>query len=318
MPKSGQNRHQNQKSFLRGRFCSLQYAVKKRKRLTEISNLRTLCLGALFFVGNLFAPAHGQAIPDSVVRIGTSEVRITAGNSFMQLRYRNEAVVEGQKITLRTKLAADGYEMAIFDVAPGSDACRGGIVLLRAKLGEEARFDRRLLESCTGLESFVSGNAILLVEPATAVVNGALWQVTPKEGLKLKGSLQFTPEPGTGYEDLKPGTFSKAQDLLANQAIWRRLQDLTRQDSKAYLASLTGFAPEAVQTAPNGNLVVASGCLKKESCKVEGALMIVDRDRRNLYLGFKPATGKLRSFPDANTWSEEAKTLLTRWMSDKK
>lgn len=240
------------------------------------------------------------------IRIGGSEVAITAGNGFQQLRFKNQPIAEGETIRLVGQLADEGREALLFEVKPGSGSCRPGVVALTARPGEEPRFDRRLIDECGGFEIARAERSILLVSPAAPAGTGSLWRLSAKDGLVLEATLGFTPQPGTGFADLKPGLTAAA--MLRNQAVWAAFTALSGAELKRN-AALLAVAGPAVEAQPP--FVAATGC--GGDCRNGAALMLADPERRALYLAIRLKGEKLRTLPDLARWPAEAKATLGRW-----
>ncbi len=298
-------------------ICS-RLAQKQRLPVKMLLRLRdTGQFGFLAFVmvWLFFGSASlAQSQPDEPpVRIGRSELRLTRTNDFMQLRYGSEAVAEGQAIRLAAKLEADGYEAALFEVSPGNGICRGGLVAVVARKNEEARFDRRLIDSCAGFTIERQADTLLLIEAPRLASNGSLWRFSASAGLRLVGQLEFAPEPGTGFRDLKTANTGSAAELLANQAIHRAIQSLAGASSKAYMRALTGFANAPAVNADNELQWVFAGCATRQSCELDAAMLVIDRKLRAVYLAQRVASGKTISWPDIARWPVEAKERFLRW-----
>jgi hypothetical protein len=276
--------------------------------------LNSLFAGIVLLVFVVNSHVHAQSLDSSgTVMVGLSFIKITSSNNFMQLRYRNEAVAEGQNIKLLSRLESDGFEAALFEIHPGNGMCRGGVVGVNARKGEEARFDRRLIDVCAGFDIESQKDSLLLIEKPRVSGAGSLWRFRAKEGLRIVGSLEFTPEPGTGFEILKPELYTTMQDLLTNQAIFRKIEALTGVNSKSYLQALTGY----IQTAPVFDIqkrtIFASGCFNEKSCTKLAAFLFVDQKTSNIYLAHKSSSAKPIIYPDISRWPLEVKQQYSLW-----
>ena len=257
--------------------------------------------------------AHTQS-QQGPITVGKSKLRITTGNSFEQLRFRGEPVAEGAKITLIDRAAIETGDAAIIAVTPGGSACKGGVVVLTAKTGEEARFDRRLIDECDGFEAIRTKSGFLLIGRPAPAVTGAVWQVEPSSGLRLVGTLAFAPEPGTGFEDLKQDGASPLA-LLSNQAVWRLFLALIGAEQRGYAYALA--YPGPVLTPQNSSLIAVTGCPAPNACARPSGLLIADRKARAVYLAMRLASGEIKLRPDGKSWPNEARQVLTLWSGRK-
>lgn len=251
---------------------------------------------------SLAAPARA----DEKLRIGGAEVVVTASNGFQRLRFKGQSIAEGEEIRLAERLADQGAEAVVFEVKPGGSACKPGILVLTAKAGDEPRFDRRLIDECGGFEIARSERAILLVSPPHPAVQGALWRVAAESGLTLEATLAFTPQPGTGFSDLKVGATAPA--LLRNQAVWMAFAALTGSETKRYATLFTMPGP-AIEARPP--LVAAIGC--SGDCRQADALMVADPIKRSLYLATRIKGQPPQALPELNRWPVEAKAVFENW-----
>ena len=265
---------------------------------------------ALLLAAMIASPANAQETPQSTtIRIGRDELKITSGNGFQQVRFRGQSIAEGDAISLAGRLTKDGAEAVIFTVRPGGP-CPGGVLVISAAANADARFDRRLIDACSGFEILKGDASFTLIDAATPAHEGALWRVTAADGLTLAGRLHFAPEPGTGFGELKPADIEKGPGaVLRNQAVWEAFGTITRADLKAYAAALSVADAPVPTSTP---LLAAAGCFAADACKRQAALLIVDPVKRMVYVALRIGA-KRSTRPDAKVWPENAKAVLAAW-----
>ena len=255
-------------------------------------------------------PALAQT-PPAAFTVGISDVRITAGNGFQQLRFGDQALAEGDAIVPLGELRAGGDAALVFSVRQRGSACTGGITVVTARSGEAARFDRRLIDECNGLSLARSSDRLLLVAAPSPAYQGSLWQVTPRDGLRLIGPVAFAPEPGSDFAALKPDdpTLDAPIAMLRNQSVWTGFVAATGADFKAYAASLSIADKPLARSSP---LLAAAGCSAADECKRSAGLLIVDPIKRAVYVARRQA-GKVAAKPELKGWPEAARALLAAW-----
>ena len=87
-----------------------------------------LCLTAM-------PSAHAQPAAASSFAVGSSEVRITAGNGFQQLRFGERALAEGDAIAPLGEIRSNDNAALVFSVRQRGSACAGGVIVVSAKVG---------------------------------------------------------------------------------------------------------------------------------------------------------------------------------------
>ena len=98
---------------------------------------------------------------------------------------------------------------------------------------------------------------------------------TPSDGLKVAGTLAFTPQPGTGWKDLDPAKLHNIVDAFDNEAVYAAGKQLL---GDAITDVATGLlVGGGTESTPSG-VFYASGCVP-HACGGADAFMGIDPQR---------------------------------------
>jgi hypothetical protein len=199
-----------------------------------------------------------------------------------------------------------GIKVALFAVGDGGNQCGPAEVIVWKPEGGEVRTDA-VGEDCGAPPAAVTDSAIYFVPYLLPgdINNVTVW--TPDNGVELAGTITYTSQPGTGWQDLDPARFEYIVDSMKNAAVYAEAQKLLGNKLVEVMTALgTGGNTE---TSPSG-ILYASGCVP-HACGGADGFMAIDPKAQKLYFAQQGDDPKNPStWPDVKTWPAEIKALM--------
>jgi hypothetical protein len=196
-----------------------------------------------------------------------------------------------------------GKQVALFDGGDGGNQCgTNTIIVWKPDNGEVQSVTAG--DDCGSPPAAISEQSIYFVPFLMPGASGTAQIWTPTAGLKVAGTLAFTPQPGTDWKDIDPAKLYNIVDAFDNEAVYAAGKQLLG-DSITDVATglLVGGGTEAT---PSG-VYYASGCVP-HACGGSDAFMGIDAHAHKLYFAQQGDQE-----PRVTTWP-----ALTDWPADLK
>lgn len=198
-----------------------------------------------------------------------------------------------------------GVNIALFTLGDGGNAC-GARTLIVWKAGAEIT-STTVGEGCDGAPpAAVSQNAVYFVPALVPGTDGEVSSWTPEDGLKVAGRMTFTPQPGTGWEQLEGKAPEHIIDAFDNAAVYAAAQEMLGSELQDMATSLlTSGTPQTLATGE----IVGDGCVP-HACSIRDGFMAIDPVDRKLYFAQQQQGAEPRTWPDVGEWPEEIREAM--------
>ena len=222
------------------------------------------------------------------------------------LSYDGKEIARDYFVMLDKVVEVSGKKVAIYDVGPGGNAC-GPAALLVWKPDAGGGIETvRVGEDCGAPPAAVSDYNIVflpyVLPGATALVQ--TW--SPETGLTTAGELSFSPEPGTGWKDLRPSKLQSMIDTLRNAAVYRASRKLL---GKRMEEVVTGLSVSGAPETTKMGLIYGNGCTP-HACGAADSFMAVDTRNKTVYFAHQGEKG-IDAWPALKRWPAAIRGLMS-------
>ncbi|BCH22041.1 hypothetical protein [Mesorhizobium sp. L-8-3] len=265
--------------------------------------LNRLALAAGLLVS---ATAHAQqAAPEEIPFEGGRFTITETADQDKILAFDGKEIARNYVVYHDRTVTIGGRQVALFSVGDGGNACGTATVIAWKPESGDIRSDI-VGEDCGSPPAAVTGDSIYFV-PYLVPGESALAEVwSPDEGVRVAGTLTFTPQPGTQWSDLDPSGLDNIIDALRNEAIYRDAQKLLGSSlTEVMTGLLVGGGP---QMLPSG-IIHASGCVP-HACGSADAFMAIDARGQKLYFAQESDQPEPRTWPALDGWPADLKQAM--------
>ncbi|BCH29735.1 hypothetical protein MesoLjLc_16650 [Mesorhizobium sp. L-8-10] len=265
--------------------------------------LNRLALAAGLLVS---ATAHAQqAAPEEIPFEGGRFTITETADQDKILAFDGKEIARNYVVYHDRTVTIGGRQVALFSVGDGGNACGTATVIAWKPESGDIRSDI-VGEDCGSPPAAVTGDSIYFV-PYLVPGESALAEVwSPDEGVRVAGTLTFTPQPGTQWSDLDPSGLDNIIDALRNEAIYRDAQKLLGSSlTEVMTGLLVGGGP---QMLPSG-VIHASGCVP-HACGSADAFMAIDARGQKLYFAQESDQPEPRTWPALDGWPADLKQAM--------
>jgi hypothetical protein len=197
-----------------------------------------------------------------------------------------------------------GMKVALFSVGDGGNACGAATVIVwRPENGIQSQI---VGEDCGSPPAAVTDSTIYFVPYLMPGATDIVQSWTPQAGLKVAGTLSFTPQPGTGWADLDPAKIDNIIDTLQNEAVYAAAQALLGDKLVEVTTGL--LVGGGAETVPSGAFY-ASGCVP-HACGSADAFMAVDAKAQKLYFAQKGEQPEPSAWPALAEWPADLRDAM--------
>ncbi len=194
-----------------------------------------------------------------------------------------------------------GVNVALFSLSNGGNACLPATLIVWK---EEAELKTQLVgDECGDAPAGVSEEGVYFVPKLSPGASADVKVWTPEFGLQVAGKMSFTPQPGTGWDQLKTGEPGYSYKALDNAAVYGAAQQLLGDALPGFAEGLmTSGKMERLETG----IVVGDGCVPHD-CGSRDSFLAIDPEDQKLYVAQKiEGGGEPRAWPDVGEWPPEA------------
>lgn len=190
-----------------------------------------------------------------------------------------------------------GTEVALFAVGPGGNMCGPSSVIVW-KLEDSPLETARAGADCGSPEPAISEGAIYFVPYLLPGDTKPVQQWTPESGLELAGTMSFTPQPDTGWDNLQPETLRYLVDVFSNAAVYEAASDML-SDELTYMATSLLVSDGIHQLTTD--IAYGWGCVP-HACGASNGFMAVDMANRKLYFAQQDGPDGQKTWPAEEEW----------------
>jgi hypothetical protein len=195
-----------------------------------------------------------------------------------------------------------GQQVALFDAGDGGNQC-GTATVIVWKLENGEIQSATAGDDCGSPPPAITDQSIYFVPyllPGASKI-AQIW--TPAGGLQVTGTLSFTPQPGTGWDDLDPAKLYNIVDAFDNEAVY---EAATKLLGDAITDVATGLlVGGGTESTPSG-VFYASGCVPHD-CGGADAFMAVDPRGHKLYFAQRSENPEPSTWPAIKTWPADVR-----------
>lgn len=221
------------------------------------------------------------------------------------LAYDGQEVARNWVVYFDRVLKLGETSVALFDVGDGGNQCGPATVIVWKPKDEGVRTET-IGEDCGAPPAAATEQDLYFVPflvPGTSQ-NVIAW--SPEKGLRVSGTLSFSPQPGTGWPELANAQLESIVDAFDNEAVYAAAKKLLG-DRLADFATglLTGGE---IERTVNG-IMYGSGCVP-HACGSADAFMAVDIKGRKLYLAQAGENPDPSAWPPLKTWPADMRSAM--------
>ncbi|MHA6686005.1 hypothetical protein [Mesorhizobium sp. A556] len=201
----------------------------------------------------------------------------------------------------------DGTDVALFDVGDGGNACGPAKLMVWKPQNGGIETDSIGEDDCGAPVMAVNENQIYFVPWLMPGGSAPVKTWSPSAGFALAGTLTYTPDPGTGWEDIDASKYDNIIDAFHNEAVYTaatkllgdRLTDVTT-------ALLVGGGTEKTASG----IIYASGCVP-HACGGSDGFMAIDAGAQKLYFAQENEKGA-DAWPTLKTWPADLRAAMKK------
>ncbi len=265
-------------------------------------------LNFLALAAGLLAPAMAhaqQAAPEEIPFEGGKFTIAETADLDKILAFDGKEIARNYVVYHDRTVTVGDRQVALFAVGDGGNACGPATVIAWKPEGSEIRSDI-VGEDCGSPPAAVTGDSIYFVPYLIPGESGLVEVWSPDEGLKVAGTLTFTPQPGTQWSDLDSSGLENIIDALRNEAIYRDAEKLLGSSlTEVMTGLLVGGGPE---TLPSG-FIYANGCVP-HACGSADAFMAIDPKGKKLFFAQEGDKPEPQTWPALDTWPADLKQAM--------
>jgi hypothetical protein len=223
------------------------------------------------------------------------------------LAFDGEELARNYVVLYDKTVEVNGTRVALFAVGDGGNQCGPAeVIVWKGKDGEIQT--EAVGEDCGAPPAAISDSSIYFVPYLLPGDTNNVQQWSPDTGLEVVGSIAYSPQPGTGWQDLDPAKFEYMIDSMKNAAVYDAAQKLLGDHVLDVVTGLqTGGTTE---TTPSG-IYYASGCVP-HACGGADAFMAIEPKSQKLYFAQEGDSPQPSTWPDFGTWPAEIKELMSK------
>ncbi|MDQ6434077.1 hypothetical protein RB623_08455 [Mesorhizobium sp. LHD-90] len=191
-------------------------------------------------------------------------------------------------------------KVALLSVGDGGNQCGAATLIVWKPKDADIR-SQMVGEDCGSPPAAVTESSIYFVPYLVPGASAPVETWSPETGLKVSGLLQFSPQPGTTWDEIDASKFDNLVEAFGNEALYADAKKLLGDDLTGFATGLlTGGGTEQLP----GGLFYASGCVP-HACGLQDSFMAVDKKGRKLYFAQQADSGEPRTWPALAEWPGE-------------
>lgn len=202
-------------------------------------------------------------------------------------------------------MKAGALHVAVFELWAGGNACGAWPAIVIVDSAGKVSVDTRFADECRVFSIATETDAIVLVQRAFPWEDGAVWRVAD-DGVRRLGKLVFEPQPGTTWVDLDKA-LDHPTSLFDIAPVDAAVRSLVGQGYAEFASSLS----VASGVERRGRYLIGTGC-QPHSCTIIEGFIAVDRDAKQVYLGYKNE-GRVTTWPALARWPNALRREFESW-----
>lgn len=220
------------------------------------------------------------------------------------LSYNGREIARDYFVSLQRVTEVAGVKVAIYDVGPGGNACGPAALLIWKPEGGDIR-TAKVGEDCGAPPAAVSDDRIVFLPYVLPGGTAPVLTWSPDAGVTTAGELHFSPEPGTGWEDLDAAELDSMIDAMHNAAVLHASSKLLGDRLEEVV---TGLSVSGAPEISASGMVYGSGCTP-HACGLADSFMAVDAKRKAVYFAHQGET-RIDTWPALKRWPEEIRDIM--------
>ena len=256
--------------------------------------------------------ALAQDAPQAPIPFEGGTLTITETPEFEKvLAFEGKELARNYLVYFDKIVDLSGTKVALFAVGDGGNQCGPATVIVWKPQDGDIRTET-VGEDCGSPPAAVTGHNIYFVPYLLPGATDTVRVWAPDTGLEVAGTIAFTPQPGTGWQDLDPAKLFNIVDSLKNEAVYKASQEvLGDRLTEVVTGLLTGGGTE---TTASG-IFYASGCVP-HACGSADAFMAVDPKGRQVYFAQEDDNPQPSTWPEFKTWPGEVKEAMKKSLQE--
>ncbi|MGI6856893.1 hypothetical protein [Mesorhizobium sp. 1B3] len=221
------------------------------------------------------------------------------------LAYEGREIARNYVIFYDRTVEVEGMQVALFAVGDGGNAC--GTATVIAWKPEEGGIRSDIVgEECGSPPAAVADSGIYFVPYLIPGASGVVEAWSPRDGVRVAGTLSFAPQPGTQWSDLDPAGFETITDAMHNEAVYAAAKTLL---GDSLLGVMTGLQVGGGPAVTPSGIIYASGCVP-HACGTSDAFMAVDPKGQKLYFAQERDQPEPAAWPEIGTWPADLRQAM--------
>lgn len=289
------------------------------KRLVVLSLTSFLTLGLALPAWSQSTPSPGAEIAQPAEPAAPAEPAPEAPIPFEGGSFTIQETADGDKI-----LAYDGQELArnyvvyfdrtvtlgetnvaLFDVGDGGNQCGPATVIIWKPKDDGIRTET-IGEDCGAPPAAATEQELYFVPYLIPGSSREVLVWSPEKGLRVSGMMIFTPQPGTGWQQIAGAELDSIVDAFDNEAVYAAARKLLGSRLTDFATGLlTGGSVERTTSG----ILFGSGCVP-HACGSADAFMAVDTASRKLYLAQTGENPEPETWPPLKTWPADMRSAM--------
>ena len=135
------------------------------------------------------------------------------------LAFNGKELTRNYVVNYAKTVEVGGQQVALFDVGDGGNQCGTATVIVWKP--ENGAVESAVAgDDCGSPPAAVTEQSIYFVPFLLPGASKPAQMWTPSDGLRVAGTLAFTPQPGTDWKDLDPAKLHNIVDAFDNEAVY--------------------------------------------------------------------------------------------------
>ena len=268
-------------------------------------DFRTLS-SAFFALALTISSAQAQEDGDGPIPFADGNFTITENDDMEKLlSFDGQEIARGYYLAYNRTVKIGETDVALFEVGPGGNAC-GPQTLIAWKPEGEGLKTAAAGDDCGSPPPSVSDTSIYFVPYLLPGTSAPVQVWTLDEGLKIAGTLNYAPQPGTSWEDLDIAELTYLVDAFSNEEV---LADATALLGDKLTDVVTGLSvSDGFHTLDSG-IAYGYGCVP-HACGASDSFIAIDKAGRKLYFAQQDGNGGQDTWPAVADWPADIREAM--------
>jgi len=286
-------------------FCS---SGEKSGSVEEMSMDFRILSSAALAVAMAFSPANAQEEASGPIPFADGSFTITE-NAEMEkiLSFEGQEIARGYFLAYNRTVKIGEEDVALFEVGPGGNACGAQTVIAWKPEGEDLQ-TAAAGDDCGSPSPSVSETSIYFVPYLLPGTSSPVQVWTPDAGLKIAGTLSYTPQPGTTWETLDIADLNYLVDAFENEDVLAAATSLLGDKLAEVVAGLS--VSDGFHTLDSG-IMHGYGCVP-HACGASDSFIAIDKAGKKLYFAQQDGKGGQDTWPALDQWPADVRETMLK------